>query len=137
MSTSSDSLARLRPAAHHALMNQASFFASSDDFDRGSQRRRGSRQKFGLIRCVANRAGRHRAHARHVQLAIDLRHAGQHPHGVLNRLVAEPAVLKNARAQARDLAIGRQRDGLAPRDHLRGEHSSRVAADVHRRVAHS
>ena len=37
----------LRPAAHHALVNQARLFSPGDDFDLRAQRGGGARQEFG------------------------------------------------------------------------------------------
>ncbi len=130
-------LAGMRPLAHHTVMDQAGFFASVDDFDGGAESGRGSRQEFALVRSVAHGTGRDRADSRDVELAVGIGHARENARGVVNRLVAETAITKYARAEAGDFAVGGKFYGGAAGDHFGGEHSGGVASDVHGGVSHS
>src|SRR5262249_23703823 len=69
-----------------------------------------------------------------IELLVRRRHAAEDTHGFLDRLIAEPAVVEDARAKPRHFAFGCQYSWRRARDRLGCKHSRRIAPNVDRGI---
>lgn len=125
----------MRPAGLHAQMNQTRLLLAGDGFHAASQGHRSAIQKLALVARVAHRGSGHRAHGQNVQAAVRLGHAGEDLRYKLHGVVTDAPILENAGAETSDLALFGENPGLTRSVDFGGQHSHRVAPDVHCGVA--
>lgn len=130
-----DILVRMRPAALHAKMDEPGLFLAGDNLYRRGNGFRCAREELTLVSCVANGTGGDGSNPDDLQLAILLRHSGENAAHQGHGIGADAAGAKNALAQARNLAVGREDFDGRTRGDLGSLHAERVAANVDRGVS--